>query len=93
MPPKGKAAKGGKNRRRGKGEGDDKGELVAAEDGQAYAKVTKMLGNGRLMATCFDGKERLCHIRGKMRKKVSAQTVSRPCARKKKLILKLIFLF
>jgi translation initiation factor 1A len=29
-----------------------------------------MLGNGRLEAACFDGKTRLCHIRGKMRKKV-----------------------
>jgi translation initiation factor 1A len=29
-----------------------------------------MLGNGRLEAFCFDGKKRLCHIRGKMRKKV-----------------------
>jgi translation initiation factor 1A len=29
-----------------------------------------MLGNGRLEATCFDGTKRLCHIRGKLRKKV-----------------------
>ena len=29
-----------------------------------------MLGNGRLDAQCFDGVKRLCHIRGKMRKKV-----------------------
>ena len=29
-----------------------------------------MLGNGRLEAYCFDGKQRQCHIRGKMRKKV-----------------------
>ena len=29
-----------------------------------------MLGNGRLEAYCFDGQKRLCHIRGKMRKKV-----------------------
>lgn len=29
-----------------------------------------MLGNGRIEATCFDGKKRLCKIRGKMRKKV-----------------------
>ena len=30
-----------------------------------------MLGNGRLVAYCFeDGQERQCHIRGKMRKKV-----------------------
>ena len=35
-----------------------------------YAKCEKMLGNGRLTATCFDGKQRLCHIRGKMRKKI-----------------------
>ena len=35
-----------------------------------YAKVEKILGNGRLEADCFDGKKRLCHIRGKLRKKV-----------------------
>ena len=29
-----------------------------------------MLGNGRLDAQCIDGVKRLCHIRGKMRKKV-----------------------
>ncbi|GFS21928.1 eukaryotic translation initiation factor 1A [Elysia marginata] len=29
-----------------------------------------MLGNGRLEAICFDGVKRLCHIRGKLRKKV-----------------------
>lgn len=29
-----------------------------------------MLGNGRLEAQCFDGVKRLCHIRGKLRKKV-----------------------
>ena len=29
-----------------------------------------MLGQGRLEAYCFDGETRLCHIRGKMRKKV-----------------------
>ena len=29
-----------------------------------------MLGNGRLEAMCFDGVKRLCHIRGKLRKKV-----------------------
>jgi len=29
-----------------------------------------MLGNGRLEAQCFDGEKRLCHIRGKLRKKV-----------------------
>ena len=33
--------------------------------------MTKMLGNGRLEAMCFDGVKRLCHIRGKLRKKAS----------------------
>jgi translation initiation factor 1A len=68
--PKNKG-KGGKNRRRGKNENEDeKRELVFKEDGQEYAQVIKMLGNGRLEATCFDGTKRLCHIRGKLRKKV-----------------------
>ena len=62
--------KGGKNRRRGKNEGDEKRELVFKEDGQEYAQVLRMLGNGRLEAQCIYGVKRLCHIRGKMRKKV-----------------------
>ena len=40
-----------------------------------YAQVLRMLGNGRLEATCIDGIKRLCHIRGKMRKKVWVNTV------------------
>nr|ACO12041.1 Eukaryotic translation initiation factor 1A, X-chromosomal [Lepeophtheirus salmonis] len=68
--PKNKG-KGGKNRRRGKNENEGlKRELVFREDGQEYTQVTKMLGNGRLEAMCFDGVKRLCHIRGKLRKKV-----------------------
>uniref|UniRef100_A0AAQ6AKN2 Eukaryotic translation initiation factor 4C n=1 Tax=Amphiprion ocellaris TaxID=80972 RepID=A0AAQ6AKN2_AMPOC len=63
-------SKGGKNRRRGKNENEsEKRELVFKEDGQEYAQVIKMLGNGRLEAMCFDGTKRLCHIRGKLRKK------------------------
>mmetsp|Transcript_21211 Transcript_21211/g.71316 ORF Transcript_21211/g.71316 Transcript_21211/m.71316 type:complete len:176 (-) Transcript_21211:1222-1749(-) len=70
--PKNKG-KGGKNRRRGKNDNDSKRELVYKEDGQEYAQVTKMLGNGRLEAYCFDGVNRLCHIRGKLRKRVWIQ--------------------
>ncbi|KYO30194.1 hypothetical protein Y1Q_0022428 [Alligator mississippiensis] len=67
--------KGGKNRRRGKNENEsEKRELVFKEDGQEYAQVIKMLGNGRLEALCFDGVKRLCHIRGKLRKKVWINT-------------------
>ncbi|KRX86457.1 39S ribosomal protein L4, mitochondrial [Trichinella pseudospiralis] len=63
--------KGGKNRRRGKNENDaEKRELIFKEDGQEYAQVMKMLGNNRLQAFCFDGVVRMCHIRGKLRKKV-----------------------
>jgi hypothetical protein len=45
--------------------------------GLEYAQVTKMLGNGRLEATCFDGEKRLAHIRGKMRKKVRTYFIMR----------------
>ncbi|XP_023057678.1 eukaryotic translation initiation factor 1A, Y-chromosomal-like isoform X2 [Piliocolobus tephrosceles] len=72
--PKNKG-KGGKNRRRGKNENEsEKRELVFKDDGQEYAQVIKMLGNGRLEALCFDGVKRLCHIRGKLRKKVWINT-------------------
>jgi translation initiation factor 1A len=46
--------------------------LIFKEDGREYAQVSRMLGNGRVEAACFDGTKRLCHIRGKMRKKVWA---------------------
>jgi len=67
--PKNKG-KGGKNRRRGKNETEEKRELQKKDFGQEYAQVVRMMGNGRLEAVCFDGKKRLCHIRGKMRKRV-----------------------
>lgn len=68
--PKGK--KGGKNKKRAKkNRGPQlKRELIFKEEGQDYAQVIKMLGNGRLEAKCSDGKQRLCHIRGKFRKRV-----------------------
>ncbi|EAL68275.1 hypothetical protein ACTFIW_003081 [Dictyostelium discoideum] len=66
--PKNKG-KGGKNRRRGKNENEQKRELQFKEEGQEYAQVLRMLGNGRLEASCFDGEKRLCHISGRLRKK------------------------
>nr|6GSM_i Chain i, Eukaryotic translation initiation factor 1A [Saccharomyces cerevisiae S288C] len=47
-----------------------KRELIYKEEGQEYAQITKMLGNGRVEASCFDGNKRMAHIRGKLRKKV-----------------------
>ena len=45
-------------------------ELILKEDGQEYAKVISLVGEGRLIAQCMDGIERLCHIRGALKKKV-----------------------
>ena len=45
-------------------------DLQLKEDGQEYATVTKLVGEGRLIAKCGDGIERLCHIRGALKKKV-----------------------
>lgn len=70
--PKNKG-KGGKNRRKGKTESVVKRELIYKEEGQDYAQVTRMLGNGRVEAVFPDGTMRQCHIRGKMRKKVWIQ--------------------
>lgn len=67
--PKAKG-KGGKNRRRGKNDTGLKRELQLRDEGQEYAQVQKILGSGRVLCSCFDGEERLAHIRGKMRKKV-----------------------
>ncbi|CAF1619450.1 unnamed protein product [Rotaria magnacalcarata] len=63
--PKNKG-KGGKNE-------NMKRELILKDNGQSYAQVTRILGSGYIEAFCFDntgGKKRLCHIRGKLRRKV-----------------------
>ena len=62
--------KGGKNQRRRKNDMGGGRDLTLKEEDQEYAQVLRMLGNGRLEAYCFDGQRRLCHIRGKMRRKV-----------------------
>lgn len=70
--PKSKG-KGGKNRRRCKNSTvDNKRQLVTKQGTQEYAQVLKMLGGERLEAKCFGDREkvRICHIRGKMRKRV-----------------------
>ena len=60
---------GGKNRRRGKGDGEEsKREVEFKEEGQVYAQIVKILENGRCDCFCFDGVTRPGHIWGKMRK-------------------------
>ena len=68
--PRGRG-KGGKARKKGKAmQTKDKRELEFKEDGQEYAQVVRLLGNGRIEANCMDGKKRLCTIRGSMRQRV-----------------------
>ena len=71
--PKSKG-KGGKGRRRGKGHEGEKRELVFKDEEQEYAQVLKMLGHARCDCMCVDGVKRMCHIRGKMRRRVWIST-------------------
>lgn len=61
-------------RRRGGGggrRGDRRNEAAPlAEDGQEYARVLAMLGNNRVRARFGDKTERLCRIRGSMRRRM-----------------------
>lgn len=70
--PKNKGA-GGKTRKRGKNESDDQSdrELIFKEDGQDYGQVIKNLGGLKFEVFCFeDEHKRICHVRGKLVKKV-----------------------
>lgn len=76
MPPKSKTGKGGKGHKRAKNgtsaEAQVK-ELVLRQDGQAYGKVCKMLGNGRVSCKVFletGEKTLMCIIPGKFRKRL-----------------------
>ncbi len=66
MPPN---KKGGKNYKKGK-HATDAPIVYERLEGQMYARVIKVLGNCNLLVYCNDGRERICHIRGNMRKKV-----------------------
>ena len=62
-------SKGGKHQR-GKQELLKKRELTFKEDGESYGQIIKILGNGRFEARCDDHIVRICHVRGKLHKKV-----------------------
>ena len=59
MRGRGSRGKGDKRRR----------DVPMAEEGQEYARVMAMLGNGRVRAKFADNSERVCRIRGSMRKR------------------------
>lgn len=72
--PRGRG-KGGKNRKKGKAQQTkEKRELEFKTDGQEYAQVIRLLGNGRVELQCFDGKKRMGTIRGAMRNRVWINT-------------------
>jgi translation initiation factor 1A len=46
------------------------GELVYPGEGEVLGVVVKLLGFDRILVKCQDGAERLCRIRGKMKRRV-----------------------
>lgn len=64
--------KGGKKNKKQKHvsePGDRKLELKDESDLQEYAQIIKAYGSNRYEANCFDGKTRLAHSRGNLKKK------------------------
>lgn len=45
-------------------------EMVLPSEGQVLGVVVQMLGYDRLKVKCTDGHERMCRIRGKMKRRV-----------------------
>src|SRR3990170_8604894 len=45
-------------------------EMIYPSQGEVLGVVTKLLGYDRIMVKCQDGMERLCRIRGKMKRRV-----------------------
>jgi initiation factor 1A len=70
MPPN---KKGGKNYKKGK-HADDDPIVYERLPGQMYGRVLRLLGGCNALVYCNDNRERLCHIRGNMRKKVWIST-------------------
>jgi translation initiation factor 1A len=44
--------------------------MLWKEDGQEYAIITKVLGDSRMECECMDNTKRICHIRGKLHRRV-----------------------
>jgi translation initiation factor 1A len=75
----GKNTIGGKKHKRAKNHTEIKRALQLRQPGESYAKITKMLGSSRVLCQCYDYDdkknefkkvERICTIRGSMRKRV-----------------------
>lgn len=65
--------KGGKNYKRSSHASTSSNTLndfAIRQEGQQYGKIQKILGNNNTIVLCNDGVERICHIRGTMRKRI-----------------------
>ena len=62
--------KGGNKRKKGKKPLQDIREFRFKEECEEYARIIKLLGDGRFQCTCSDGVDRIAHLRHKMWKKV-----------------------
>ena len=70
--PKNKG-KGGKKHRRGAAKNktmETSKKVIFKENGQEYAKIEKVLGDGRFECVCSDDKTRIGIVRGSMRRRV-----------------------
>jgi initiation factor 1A len=64
---------GGKNYKKAKSKTSNEGKetpLADPDDAQMYGRIMKINGNGYFTVFCNDNHERICHIRGAMRKRV-----------------------
>ena len=62
---------GGKNYKKSKHATEDTAIVyLERQEGQQYGRVIRVLGGGNMLVYCNDGKERVCHICGKIRKRV-----------------------
>jgi translation initiation factor 1A len=62
---------GGKNYKKSKhGGAPKKVIMIDRQPDQIYGRILRNLGGDRMIVFCNDGKQRVCHIRGGMRKRV-----------------------
>ena len=67
----GKKNTGGKNFKKQKKESSGGRELIFKEDGQAYARIIKTLGDSRFECECFELNEnKIAHLRGVFKKRI-----------------------
>lgn len=64
-----KGGSGYKKKKKGNGE-EDIIIIADMEDDQMFGRVVKVLGNCNMLVYSEDGRERICHIRGKMRSRM-----------------------